>query len=251
MSGGRTAGTGEEWWEDCSPTGAGQVKPELRAVVTVLALYFLHSPSIVPPLPGAARSPAFARMRRMTRLAHAGSLGSFFGPRLLRPARPAQAQPGGIAAPPIPAPPAEFDPALDVKPPPPTLDDPFQQPLRKEPKPLSVATTRPAGLAAFAAKRYAQAAALFVEATSGSRERLTAAQRTSGPTAGSTRSGRNSTAGRWTPRPQQPSAARLRTRSRPPPPGWSAFGNQLLDEIRQRTSETVVAAAATESTGWT
>ncbi|HVK08110.1 MAG TPA: hypothetical protein VM597_04970, partial [Gemmataceae bacterium] len=80
-------------------------------------------------------------------------------------------------APPLPDPPADLGPtpASDIKPPGPTLDDPFQQPIREAPQAPASGNAGRAS-AAFAAKRYAQAATLFAEA-SRAREALTAAQR--------------------------------------------------------------------------
>lgn len=186
----------------------------------------------------------------MTRLAHA-CCWTFL---LVLPA--AHAQPAGRPAqrpaakarppaPPLPPPPADLGPAPDVQPPPPTLDDPFQQPAREDSS-TAAGDNAVRGSAAFAAKRYAQAAALFGEATR-AREPLTAARRDEWAYC------RLHAVGlRLNRDPIDASTAAALGREvedalKSGSDRMTAFGSQLLDELRRRGPSGVVPVAAVEA----
>jgi hypothetical protein len=144
--------------------------------------------------------------------------------------------------PPLPEPPVDLGPAPDIKAPPATLDDPFQQPLREEPK-AAAADNAARASAAFAAKRYAQAAALFVEAVK-AKESLTAAQRDEWAYCRL-----HAVGNRLNREPVDAATAAALGREvesaiRDASPRMMAFGNQLLGEIRQRSASGVITAAA-------
>ena len=173
----------------------------------------------------------------------------------------ATAQPGGRPAkvrppvtdplppaPPLPDPPADLGPApaQDITAPLPTLEDPFQQPLREERRGTTGGNAARAS-AAFAAKRYTQAAALFAEATK-AREPVTAAQHDEWAYcrlhAVGTRLNREPVDAATAAALGQEIEAAIRTAS----PRMMAFGNQLLQEIQQRSSAGVTTVAA--AVGW-